>query len=186
MSQDARARRSAGLLADYPGTLGVLNVMRDVGNSVCDGDDAPLERGGTLRARVAHDSVNHLAREIEAASVLLEKVHHAGGLLVVAKQPPSLVSIRIQAPPTGDGTGERSLPRVPKGRVSQIVPEGDGLGEVLVQAKRGGHAAGNLRNLKRVREPRAVVVPLGSEKHLRLVREAPEALQWTMRSRSRW
>ncbi len=60
--------------------------------------------------------------------------------------------------------------------MSQIVPEGDGLGEVLVQAKRGGHAAGNLRNLKRVREPRAVVVPLGSEKHLRLVREAPEGL----------
>ncbi len=71
--------------------------------------------------------------------------------------------------------GEGALARVAKGRVAQVMPEGDGLGEVLVQAQRPRDAASDLRHFERVREAGAVVVPRARNTcGLRL--EAPECL----------
>ena len=48
--------------------------------------------------------------------------------------------------------------------------------EVLVEAERTSDGAGDLCDLERMRETRAVVIALGRQEHLRLVREAPERL----------
>ena len=92
------------------------------------------------------------------------------------EEPAAFVAVRINATPPRDGTGERALPRVAKGRMAQVVSQCDRLGKVLVQPERRGHAAGNLGDLERVREPRAVVVALRGEKDLRLVREPAKRL----------
>ncbi len=67
---------------------------------------------------------------------------------------------------------KRVLPRMAERRVPEVVRETDGLGERLVQPQRARHAARDLRNLQRVRQPRAVQVTLMVDEYLRLVDQA--------------
>ena len=71
---------------------------------------------------------------------------------------------------------ERVLAGVAERRVAEVVAERDRLGQVLVEPQRARDRARDLRDLERVRQARAVVVALGREEDLRLVREAPERL----------
>src|SRR5215211_6281456 len=89
-------------------------------------------------------------------------------MLVVAETaPPALAQAGIEHP----------LARVAEGRVAEVVPQPYRLGQVLVEAERASHAARDPARFERVREPRAVVVALGRDEHLRLVLEAPERLR---------
>ena len=65
---------------------------------------------------------------------------------------------------------------MPERGVPEVVAEGDGFGEVLVQAQRPRDGARDLADLQRVGEARAVVVALGRQEDLGLVLEAPERL----------
>jgi hypothetical protein len=56
-------------------------------------------------------------------------------------------------------------------RMAEVVRERQRLGEILVQAERTGERAGNLRDLKRVRQSRAIVIALVIDEDLRLVRQ---------------
>ena len=80
--------------------------------------------------------------------------------------PPALAHARV----------EHLLADVAEGRVPEVVPEPDRLGEVLVEPQRARDGARDPARLERVREPRAVVVALGRDEHLRLVLQAPERL----------
>ena len=42
---------------------------------------------------------------------------------------------------------QHRLPRVAKGGVPQVVTQGNGLGEILIQLQRPGNGAGDLRHL---------------------------------------
>ena len=66
----------------------------------------------------------------------------------------------------GHNLVEQPFPGVPKGGVAQIVAQGDGLCEILVQKQGAGHGACNARDLQRVGHPGAVMVPLWLEEHL--------------------
>jgi len=55
---------------------------------------------------------------------------------------------------------EDGLPDVPERRMAEVVPESDRLREVLVERQCAGHRPGDLRDLERVGQPRAVVVAL--------------------------
>ena len=61
--------------------------------------------------------------------------------------------------------------------MAEIVAEPDRLDEILVQPERTADAARDARRLERVREPRAEVVALGIDEHLRLEPQAPECLR---------
>ena len=54
--------------------------------------------------------------------------------------------------------------------------ERDGLGEILVEAKRSSDAAGDAGHLQGVGQPGAIVVALGRDEHLGLVLQPPERL----------
>jgi hypothetical protein len=54
--------------------------------------------------------------------------------------------------------------------------QGDGLGEVLVQAQGAGDSAADLRYLQGVGEAGAVVVAFRGDKHLGFMLQAPEGL----------
>ena len=71
---------------------------------------------------------------------------------------------------------EDRLADVPERRVAEVVAEPDRLGEVLVERQRPRDRPRDLRDLERVRQPRAVVVALGRDEDLRLVLQAPERL----------
>ena len=68
------------------------------------------------------------------------------------------------------------LADVTERRVSEVMPETDRLGEVLVQRERARDGARDARHLEGVSEPGAVVVALGRDEHLRLVLEPTEGL----------
>ena len=61
-------------------------------------------------------------------------------------------------------------------RVAEVVPEGDRLGQLLVQPQHLRDAARDLRHLERVGQARPVVIAGRREEDLRLVLQAPERL----------
>ena len=69
---------------------------------------------------------------------------------------------------------ERALAGMPERRVAEIVRERDRLGEILVEAQLARDRARDLRHLERVRQPRAVVIALVEDEHLRLVGQTAE------------
>jgi hypothetical protein len=69
---------------------------------------------------------------------------------------------------------ERALPGMAEGGVAEIVRKGEGFGQILVEAKRAGERAGDLRHLEAMGEARAVVVALVIDKHLGLVVQPAE------------
>ena len=66
--------------------------------------------------------------------------------------------------------------RVAEGGVPQVVPQGDRLGQILVEPERPRDGAGDLGNLERMGEPGAVMIPLRGKENLRFVFEAAEGL----------
>ena len=61
-----------------------------------------------------------------------------------------------------------------EGGVAQIMPHGDGLGQILVQAQGTGHGAGNPGHLQGVGHAGTVVISFRAEKHLGFVHQTPE------------
>ena len=137
--------------------------MADICDNVCDLDDLTFSR---LRAtddfsfemgswfRVTKYSVARLLGEIEATTLLLDHVNHAKALDVVTE--------------TWEDSCQRRLASVAEGRVTQIVGEPDGLGEVFVEMQSSGNSTGDLSYLKRVSQARTNVIAGRREKHLRL------------------
>ncbi len=153
---------------------GIVDVVIDVGDQIGDAHDLPFERGGALRRidadrravlplRVTADAVAHLPRQVQAASVVLEHVHDAKALLVVAEA-------------AGHERIEHALAGVAERRVPKVVAERDRFGQLLVQLQHLGDRARDLRHLERVRQTCPVVIAGRGEEHLRLVLQPPERL----------
>ncbi len=130
----------------------VVDVVVDIGDPVNDAHDLALEGFGLVLAGVSEDAVAHFVREVEALG-------DAKRLLVVAEA-------------ATEARGERGVQRffagVPKRRVAHIVTEADRLDEVLVQAQRTRHDAGDSGRLERVGHAGAVVVAGRIDEDLRL------------------
>src|SRR6185312_8108560 len=63
---------------------------------------------------------------------------------------------------------------MPERRMTEIMREGQGFGEVLVQPKRPRERAGNLDDVQSVRQARAVMIAFVIDEDLRLMGEPPE------------
>jgi hypothetical protein len=110
---------------------------------------------------VFHDAVPYFFGEIKAFASLFKKIHHAEALFVVLETAGVYLSEDVLA-----GVAERGM--------AQVVRQGDGLGEVLVEPQGARDGARYLADLEHVREARAVVVAFGSEEDLCLVLEPAE------------
>ena len=160
---------------------GVVDVVVHVGDAVGDGHHAALQRLGAHRPGVVQNAVAHLRREVEAPPAVLDALHYAQALLVVAVQKPAAPlavarAHRRRAAVARQAARQRLLAGVPEGGVPQVVAQRDGLGQILVEPQRAGDGARDLGHFQRVGEPRAVVVALGGQEHLRLVGQAAERL----------
>ena len=81
---------------------------------------------------------------------------------------------------------ERPLAGMAEGRVAEIVGERQRLGQVLVEPERARQRAGDLRHLERMGQAGAVVIALIDKKTWVLSLSRRKAVEWMMRSRSRW
>src|SRR5262245_37429694 len=148
----------------------MVDVCDEIGNP----HDLTFERGrpllrietdrrSILALGVPPDPVANLPREIQTLTVVLEAIDHAQALLVMPE-------------PAGHEGIEHALAGMTERRVSQIVPERDRLGELLVKAKHLRNRARDLRHLEAVCQSRAVMVARGREEDLRLVLQPAEGL----------
>ena len=153
---------------EHAGADRVVDVVIDVRDAVDDAHDLPLERLGLVGAGVLEDAVANLPREVQPTPVAFELLDHAQRMLVVPE--PALTAL-------AEKLVERLLAGVPERRMAEIVAEPDRLDEVLVQPQRTPDAARDAGRLERVREPRAEVVALGIDEHLRLEPQPPERLR---------
>ena len=81
----------------------------------------------------------------------------------------------IEAADAGETFVERALAGMAERRVAEIVRQRQRLGEILVEAERAGERAGDLRDLERMGQPRAVMIALVIDEDLRLVRQPAES-----------
>ncbi len=190
------------LQRDQSGTQAIVDVMVVVADLVgqiaqlrLDGglrplDEAPPEIAQLmrlLRRAVLEDAFARFVGEVEAvecAIALLQQINGAQALQIV-----------LEAAVIPHAGIERILAGMAERRMSEVVGEGDGLGQVLVEAHRARQGAGNLRHLDAVSEAGAEEIAFVIDEDLRLVFQAakrggmddpiPVALVFAARGR-RW
>ena len=106
--------------------------MRQVGDAVGRAHDAPLQGLRQVRPRVIDDAILDLVRQVQPLAALLEKLDDAQALLVVGE-----VARKLR---------HHRLARMSKRRVADIVADGDGLNEVLVEAQSARNGPRDLRD----------------------------------------
>ena len=122
--------------------------------------------GVVVRGVMFDEALAGFPCEIEAVDggiFLLQFLNDAEALAIV------LEAAVIAHEPVQDG-----LARMAEGRMAQVVRQGDGLGQVLVQAQRAGDHPRQGNGLQGVRQAGAVVVPLVVDEYLGLVLQASE------------
>ena len=112
---------------------------------------------------MVRNAVPHFPGEVQPLPIVLEHVDNAQALLVVVES-------------ARDQLVEHALAGVAERCVPQIMAKRDCLGQLLVKLQHLGNGPGNLRDLQRVRQPGAIVIPGWGEKHLSLVLQTPERL----------
>ena len=122
---------------------------------------------GGVVTRVLDDALAHLKGQVQAAKgrvALLEILYDAQGVQIVVEPQAMLAHGRV----------ESFLPRVSKGRVADVMHQGEGFDQIDIQVKGGGYGAGNLGDLNRMRQPIAEVVGIAPGENLGLGLEAAE------------
>ena len=109
-------------------------------------------------------AVTHFLRQIQSLAFLLQHFHNPHALLVVPEP--------FRADPV-----QHRLAGMAEWCVAEIVSQGNGLCQILVQAKCPRYRPGDLRDLQRMGQPRPVVIAERREKHLRLMLEPAERLR---------
>ena len=111
-------------------------------------------------AIVAQDAVQYLERQVEAPAVLLQAV----------EKPHSLDAVEKGADAVGLAEARKdALAVMAEGRVADIVPQGDGLQQVFVQAQKLADGPGDLGEELHVQHPVADVLVVDQVKDLGLV-----------------
>ncbi len=80
----------------------------------------------------------------------------------------------VEPAETGHFLVQHALAGVPERGMSEVVRQGDGLGQILVEAQRPGDRARHLADFQCMGQPRAEVLPFVMEEHLGLILQAPE------------
>ena len=153
----------------------MIHIRDDVG----DPRDLPLDRAravlrigadrdAVLPLRMPRDAVAHFPRQVQPLTIILEHVDYTEALLVMVEA-------------AGDEVVEHTLAGVAEWGVTEVMAKCDRLGELFIQPQHLGNAAGDLRHLERVRQPRAIVIPGRREEDL--PRERTEALGRTSSER---
>ena len=150
------------LRAEDPGAQGVIDIMVDVRHPVRPGHARAFQRLGRDGTAVVGDAVANLFCQVEAGAVF-QLLHHAQALLIV---PEAAVTEVVQ----------RALADMPEGGMPQVVPQGDGFRQVLVEAQRPRDGAGHLLYLQGVGQAGAEMVALRCDEDLGLELQPPEAL----------
>jgi len=151
--------------------------LRGVGDTVGGVYDLPLEGHAQFGIEVAHgrrvvvgivlgDGLAHVPRQVQTAEravAAFQDIHH-----------PQAVQVVLEPAVIGHQCPQCVLARMSERRVSHVVRQGDGFGQILVQVQPSRRGAADLRHFHGVRQARAEMVALVVDEDLRLVLQATE------------
>ena len=149
------------ILGDDAGTDGVIQIVIDVGDPVTEADYRCLTCVIGRTVSVVENAHAGFVAEIQPVTVPLQIINNPKTLLIV------LEALR-EDPVQGALTG------VAKGRMAEIVTEGDGFHQILVQTKCPGNRSGKTADLQRVGKAGTVMISLRAEKNLGFMLETPK------------
>jgi len=109
------------------------------------------------------NTVSDLKGEIQSLPVLLQEIDDPQALIGMVESP-------------RDNLIQGILPGMPKRRMTQVVSQGDGLCQILIETERFGDRSCNLRNLKGMRQSGPVMIAHWNEKDLGFMFQSPEGL----------
>ena len=162
-------RRDAAQLVerDQAGAQPVVDVVVVVGDLVGEVRDLRLEPGcvrsrkrcptlAELRARCAREQCLRMPSRVSKVRFSPRKL---GVALLELVDDAQRLQVVLEAAVVAHAVVQRVLAGVAERRVAEVVRQADGLGQRLVEAQRARDRARDLRDLERVREPRAVRSP---------------------------
>jgi hypothetical protein len=170
---------------EQPGAQSVVDIVVVVGDIVGQRGDLGLGTGERVEfevvARVVFpgpgrrvgDRAVVLHHAFEGFPGQIEPVELGIAMLEMRQNPQGLVVV-VEAAEALHGGVERVFARMSEGGVAEVVGQGQGLGQVLVQPQGAADGAGDLRHFEAVGQPCAVIVALVVHEYLRLVLQAPE------------
>ena len=144
------------MLGDDPSPYGVVDVVVDISDLIRKADDLSLQGGRVPGCPVVQDAVPDLLCQVQSPSLFLHHLHHPDALLIMGK---ALRTDLIQY----------VLSCMAKGRVAQVMAQGNGLRQAFVHLKGPGDGPGDLGDLQSVGEPGPVMVSFRSQEHLGLM-----------------
>jgi hypothetical protein len=96
---------------------------------------------------------------------LLEVFNNTQRMQIMVESPPMVLQAPVQ----------RTLTRMPKRRMADIVNQRQRLRQIFVQTQRTRRRASDLRHFNRMSQPAAKVIRCATGKHLRLPRQPPKS-----------
>ena len=165
------------VVGDVVGECGDLRLQRGAlvqlqihGRGVlADGEGQRVEpRAGRAQQRpvVLHQPLQRLPCQVQPVEARVAALQH--------RDDPQGLRVVVEAAAPLHQRVQRHLAHMPERRVPEVVGQRHRLGQILVERQVTRRRARDLRDLQRVRQPRAVVVPLVRDEDLRLVLEPPE------------
>ena len=104
-----------------------------------------------------------VAGQIQTRTVIFQHIHHPQALLIVAKRLTQAVR-------------QRAFTGVAEGGVAQIMAQGNGLRQILIQRQRSGDGSADPGDLQGMGHAGTIVITLRAQKHLGLVHQTAEGL----------
>ena len=135
------------LLAEYPGSYRVVYVVVYVGDDIGKADYLPFLCLRRLIG-VLQYTVPYLIGQVQPFAAVFKAIDHSQALLVVVE------TVRVELI-------EHSLSSVSERCMSEVVPEGNRFGEVLIELQGSRHSSCYLRDLKRMGKSCSVMVACG-------------------------
>jgi hypothetical protein len=124
------------------GPQSVVQIVVQVGDDIRQPDGLSFKGGRFLSGLplngmtpplgVLDDALPNLHGQIQAPSVVFEQIRDSQTLLVVVE-------------PAGHDLIEYTFPSMTEGRVSEVVPQGDGLDQIFVESESPSNRPGDLR-----------------------------------------
>ena len=137
------------------GTQCVVQVVVQIRDPVRPADALRFRCFGLHFSGVGKNALADFLGQVQPCSPVFKHFHHPQALLIV---PEAFRQKFIQC----------SLPDMAVGSMPQVVPQGDGFGQVFIQAEGTGQRPCNLGHLKRVGQAGPVMIPFRRKKNLGL------------------
>ena len=145
------------------GPDGIVNIMIDICDLIRKADDFPLHGHRHPGCGMVHHTIPDFLCQIQAFTVFFQQLHNPDTLIIMFES----IGVKFI---------KNILACMTERRMSQIMPQGNGLRQILIHPKGSGYGPGNLGDFQRMCQPRPVMIPGRRQKNLSFMLHPPKRL----------